>query len=90
MLFSSYQTKHLNIVQVLKLLMKQEQTLKLCVCGHTDKSHNTKGLCLEIVPDNNLKKKYTEEFCLCGCKNYDTAIDLSLDNIHVKELGAAY
>ena len=70
--------------------MKQEQTLKLCICGHTDLSHNKKGLCLEILPDNNRKKEYTEEFCLCGCKNYDTAIDLSLENIHVKEFGAAY
>ena len=66
------------------------ESLRLCVCGHLEQSHES-SKCQELVPNNNgVTHHYTEVFVRCPCNHYDTAYDSSLENPRVQSFGASY
>ena len=58
-----------------------ESTLRICLCGHSDVTHNKKS-CKGITTKSHKGLDWSR----CKCKKLDIAIDLSKENIHIKDL----
>lgn len=67
--------------------MIYKSKLSICVCGHNSE-HHINSICQDKIPDNKGKTHVDElKLTQCKCRKLDIAVDLSRENIHIKDFG---